>query len=161
MTRKNLPFLFPINLTLYHDIQKTKDAFLAQDLKTVVRDYYAALDYAFMTKDLERVQHCLADDCKLVGINEYFEGKESVLRLFSKSIVLIQRMDLQRQYFDYDSCCTITKVITSIPGIHVDNIEWIVIRDGQITEINIIYDAQAWQRYMRLTQFSTNIHSPY
>ncbi len=125
---------------------------MPRQLKTVIRNYYSAIDYAFKTKDLEPVKRCLAENANFKGIHEFFEGRESILELFSKSIFQIDFFDIQRQYFDHESCCTVMDMVMTIPDIRVANIEWVVVKDGQVVEINTVYDAKAWQKFMLLTE---------
>ena len=125
---------------------------MSKSIKTVARDYYAALAYAFKTKDFDRLKSFLADDCKLMALSDSFVGKEAVFQFMSRIIVLIHKFEILRQYFDHDSCCTVMDVTTPIPDLHVSNIEWIVIRDGQVVEINAVFDAQAANRFMHLVQ---------
>ena len=125
---------------------------LPRELKTVIRDYYIALQHAFKTKDLDLVKRCLAENANLIGIHEYFKGKENILDMFGKFIFMINKLDIQRQYFDHESSCTVMDIITIIPGIRVPHIEWIVVNEGQVVEINTVYDAKAWQKFMQLMQ---------
>jgi hypothetical protein len=127
---------------------------LSKSIKTVARDYYAALDYAFKTKDFVRLKSFLADDCKFMVLSDSFIGKEAVFQFMSRMIALINKFEIRRQYFDHDSCCTVMDVITPIPDLHVSNIEWIVIRDGQVVEINAVFDAHAMNRFMHLIENS-------
>ncbi len=125
---------------------------MVRELKTVVRDYYANLNRAFRTKELCPESLPLAEHANFIGINEFFEGKDRIIQLLSKTIFMIREFDIQRQYFDHESCCTVMEIITTIPDVRVSNIEWIVVKDGQVVEINTVYDARAWQQYMRLSQ---------
>ena len=125
---------------------------MAKSNKILARDYYAALAYAFKTKDFERLRGFLADDCKLMALSDAFIGKEAVIQCMSRIIALFNKFEIRRQYFDHDSCCTVMDIITPIPALHVINIEWIVIRDGQVVEINAIFDVLASNRFMQLVQ---------
>jgi hypothetical protein len=125
---------------------------VTKSIKTLARDYYAALAYAFKAKDSERLKGFLAADCKLTVLSESFIGKEAAFQFMSSMISLINRFEIRRQYFDHDSCCTVMDLITPIPDLHVSNIECIIIRDGQVVEINVVFDAQAWNRFMLLIE---------
>jgi hypothetical protein len=125
---------------------------LPQELKTVIRDYYTGLQHAFKTKDLEPVKQCLAEHATLIGIHEFFEGKESILEMFGKFIFMIGKLDIQRQYFDHESSCTVMDIVTIIPEIRVSHVEWVVVKYGQVIEINTVYDTKAWQKFMQLMQ---------
>lgn len=81
-----------------------------------------------------------------------FTEKDAILKFMSSTISLVNKFEIRRQYFDHDSCCTVMDVITPIPDLHVNTVEWIVIRDGQIVEINAIFDVLASNRFMQLIQ---------
>jgi len=125
---------------------------LLKAIKIVARDYYLALDYAFRTKDFDRLRRFLADGCKLKALSASFTGKEAILKFMSSTISLVNTFEIRRQYFDHDSCCTVMDVITPIPDLHVNTVEWIVIKEGQVVEINAIFDVQASNRFMHLIQ---------
>lgn len=125
---------------------------MLKTIKTVARDYYLALDYAFRTKDFDSLKRFLADDCKLKALSVSLIGKDAVLKFMSSTISLVNKFEIRRQYFDHDSCCTIMDLITPIPDLHVNTIEWIVFRDGQVVEINAIFDVLASNRFMHLIQ---------
>jgi ketosteroid isomerase-like protein len=118
----------------------------------VVRDYYAALHHAYRTKDFERLSRFFAEDCVVTAVNESFEGKVAALQFMTNVIALIDRFEIQRQYFDHDSCCTLMKIYTRIPNTFITNIEVIVLRDNQIVELTAIFDTLTWQRYLTLIQ---------
>ncbi len=125
---------------------------MLKNIKTVARDYYLALEHAFKTKDFDRLKRFLADDCTLTAMSEFFVGKAATIQFMSSIIALINKFEIRRQYFDHDSCCTVMDIITPIPDLHVSNIEWIVIKDGQVVEINVVFDVQALNRFMQLVQ---------
>lgn len=125
---------------------------MLKTIKIIARDYYLALDYAFRTKDFNRLKRFLADDCKLKALSASFIGKEAILKFMSSTISLVNKFEIRRQYFDHDSCCTIMDLITPIPDLHVNTIEWIVFRDSQVVEINAIFDVLASNRFMQLVQ---------
>jgi hypothetical protein len=129
---------------------------LPRELKTVIRDYYSALQRAFKTKDLDGVKQCLAEDAHLIGIHEFFEGRESILDMFSKFIFMINTLDIQRQYFDHESSCTVMDIVTLIPDVRIAHIEWIVVKDGHVEQIHTVYDTKAWQKFMQLMQTRNN-----
>ena len=125
---------------------------MSKTIKTVARDYYAALHYAYHTKDFGPLGNFLSDDCVVTAINQSFVGKKASLQFMTNVISLMKTFEIRRQYFDHDSCCTVMDVITPIPDLHVKNIEWIVIRDGQVVEVNAVFDAQALNRFMHLIE---------
>lgn len=118
----------------------------------MVRDYYAALHYAYRTKDFERLSRFFAEDCLVTAVNQSFVGKKAAVQFLTNVISLIDNFEIQRQYFDHDSCCTLMEIYTRIPNTSITNIEVIVLRDNQIVELTAIFDALAWQRYLTLIQ---------
>ncbi len=125
---------------------------MSKTLKTVVRDYYTALHHAYRTKDFEHLSRFFAEDGVVTAVNESFVGKEAALQFMTNVISLVENFEIQRQYFDHDSCCTLMRINTRIPNTFITNIEVIVLRDNQIVEIKSIFDALTWQRYLTLIQ---------
>ncbi len=125
---------------------------MAIDLKKVVRDYYAELKRAYKTKELHPSRLHLHDDAKLIGTNEFFDGKKMIIKMFENFIHLIKDIDIQHQYFDHNSCCTILVAKSVIPEIQLKSTDRIVVTDGCIAEIYVYYDTRAWENLMHQLQ---------
>jgi hypothetical protein len=122
------------------------------DLKKVIREHYGELESGYKTKELNPDKLHLHDDAKLIGNNEYFDGKKTIIKIFENFIQLIKTVDIQHQYFDHNSCCTILVATSVIPAIQIRSTDRIVVSDGCITEIYVNYDARAWETLMHQVQ---------
>jgi ketosteroid isomerase-like protein len=118
----------------------------------VVREYYGELKRSFKTKELFPNRLHLDDDAKLIGTNEFFDGKEAIVKTLENFIHLIKDCDIQHQYFDHESCCSILNMVTIIPEIEMKSTERIVVAGGKIIEIYVYYDTRAWQNLMQRMQ---------
>lgn len=125
---------------------------MTTDLKKVIRDHYGELKRAYKTKELHPDRLHLHDDAKLIGTNEFFEGKETIIKVLENFIHLIKDVDIQHQYFDHNSCCTIQLLTSVIPEILIKSTDRIVVTDGCITEIYVNYDTKAWEILMHQLQ---------
>lgn len=125
---------------------------MAPDLKKVIREHYAELKRAYKTKELHPARLHLAEDAKLIGNNEFFDGKQMIVKMFENFIQLIKDVDIQHQYFDHNSCCSVLESTSIIPEIQIRSIDRIVITDGEIVEIHVFYDTRAWQNLMQRLQ---------
>jgi hypothetical protein len=119
-------------------------------LRRIIKEYYDELNKAMIIKELDPEKLHLAEHVKFIGINEYFEGKKNVVSMLKKSIFLMQRFEVKKQYFDHQSCCTLHDVVTQIPHIRVPSVDRITVHDGEIVEIYIIYDAKSWEKFMTI-----------
>lgn len=117
-----------------------------------MRDYYAELNRAFKTKELHPARLHLDENARFFGTNEFFDGKEAIVKTLENFIHLIKDSDIQHQYFDHESCCSITNIITIIPEIEIKSTERLVIAEGSIVEIYVYYDTRAWQNFMQRMQ---------
>lgn len=129
---------------------------MAIDLKKVIRDHYGELKRAYKTKELHPNWLHLHDDAKLIGTNDFFDGKETIIKVFENFIHLIKDVDIQHQYFDHNSCCTIQLLTSVIPEIQIKSTDRIVVADGSITEIYVYYDTRAWEILMHQLQTLTS-----
>ncbi len=126
------------------------------ELKKIIRDYYTEVRHAYKTKEINSTRLHLADKANLIGLNEFFEGKKAIVKMYSNLVNLIKDVDIQHQYFDPVSCCTYLNLITIIPEIQIKSTERIVVVNGHIIEISIIYDTIAWQNLMQFLQNLTS-----
>ncbi len=121
-------------------------------LKKVIHDYHAELQRGYRTKEFNPAKLHLDDNAVLIGVTEFFEGKEAIGKMFGNLIFLFQEQHIQHQYFDHESCCTFFRNHSTIPELYVRITERIVVRHGHITEIHVFYDTKAWQNLMQLLQ---------
>lgn len=87
-----------------------------------------------------------------MGVCEFFEGKEEIVKMYGNLMHLIQEQHIEHQYFDHESCCSIFRNRSTIPEIYIKSAERIVVSHGHIVEIHILYDTMAWQNLMQLLQ---------
>jgi hypothetical protein len=140
-------------------VAKKKETTLTIDLKKVIREYYEELKRAYKTKELHPDRLHLHDDAKLIGTNEFFDGKKTIVKMFENFIHLIKDVDIQHQYFDHNSCCTLHVVTSIIPEIQIKSTDRMIVRDGCITEIYVYYDTRAWETLMHQLQTLTSTAS--
>jgi hypothetical protein len=119
-------------------------------LRKIIKEYYAEMNKAMIIKQLEPESLHLADDAKFIGINEYFEGKKNIVNMLRKAIFQMQRFEFKKQYFDDNSCCSVLDIVTQIPHIRVPSMDCITVQNGQIIEVNILYDIRAWEKFMKI-----------
>jgi hypothetical protein len=125
---------------------------LTLGLKKIIHDYYAELERAYRTKEFNPAKLHLDDDAVLIGVSEYFEGKQEIVKMYGNLIYLIQEQNILHQYFDHESCCSFFRNRSTVPEIYIKSTERIVVKHGYIVEIHIIYDTKAWQNLMQLLQ---------
>jgi hypothetical protein len=118
----------------------------------VIREYYAELKRAAKTKELHSARLHLDENARFFGTNEFFDGKKAIVQTLENFIHLVKDFDIQHQYFDHESCCTIQNVITIIPEIEIKSTERIVMAEGRIVELYIYYDTRAWHNFMQRMQ---------
>ena len=112
----------------------------------IITDYYTELQKAFRTKQLDFSKLHLADNIRVIGPNESFEGKAVVEAMYAQFIQIMTRFDIKHQYIDQDSACTILDCVTSTPAGSVLTAEWLLVKEGRIVEIYPIYDSAAWAK---------------
>lgn len=121
-------------------------------LKKIIHDFHAELERGFRTKEFNPIKLHLDDNAVLIGVSEFFEGKQEIVKVYSNLIYLFQELNIQHQYFDHESCCTFFRNRSVIPEIYIRITERIVVRHGHIVEIHVLYDTKAWQNLMQLLQ---------
>lgn len=114
--------------------------------KEIILAYYVELQKGFRTKKLDATKLHLDDNVKVIAPNERFEGKQNVEQMLINFIGIVDRFDIQKQYFDENSCCTILDCVTSTPAGTVLTTEWIKVKEGRIVEIYAIFDTAAWAK---------------
>ena len=122
------------------------------DLKKVIREHYAELGRAYKSKVLNGDRLHLADDAKMIGISDYFDGKKAIVEVLGKCIHLMTHVEIENQYFDHNSCCTMMVTTSIIPEIKIRSTDRMVVSDGCITEIYVLYDTKSWETLMRRIQ---------
>ena len=125
---------------------------LKYDLKKIIREHYAELNRAYKSKELNGDRLNLHDDAKMVGISDYFDGKKAIVEVLGKCIQLMTEVEIQHQYFDHNSCCTIMTTSSIIPEIKIKSTDRMVVSDGCITEMYVYYDTKAWELLMQRLQ---------
>lgn len=121
-------------------------------LKKIIHDFHAELERGFRTKEFNPTKLHLDDNAVLIGVSEFFEGKQEIVKVYSNLIYLFQELNIQHQYFDHESCCTFFRNRSTIPEIYIRIAERIVVRHGSIVEIHVFYDTKTWQNMMQLLQ---------
>ncbi len=116
------------------------------NMKEIIYDYYQEIQKAFKTKQLDCSNLHLANDICVIGPNESFAGKETVETMLKQFVMIVNHFDFKRQYFDQDSACTILDCVTNTPAGTVPTMEWMLVKNGRITEIHLIYDTAAWAK---------------
>lgn len=125
---------------------------MALGLKKIILDYHEELARGYGTKEFNPAKLHLDDDAVLIGVTEFFEGKQEIIKTFSNLIFLFQEQIIQHQYFDHESCCTFFRNRSTIPEIYIRITERLVVRHGHIVEIHVFYDTKAWQNLIQLLQ---------
>jgi hypothetical protein len=118
-------------------------------LKGIINNYYSELQQAFKTGTIHFEKLHLDDHVKVIAPTERFEGKETVQEMFKQLITVVDHFDIQRQYYDNESCCTVMDCVTKFPPYHIATIEWILVADNKVTEIHPVYDTLAWQELIQ------------
>ncbi len=122
------------------------------DIKKIIREHYAELGRAYKSKVLNGDRLNLHDDAKMIGISDYFDGKKAIVEVLGKCIQLMTEVEIQHQYFDHNSCCTMMVTTSIIPDIKVRSTDRMVVSDGCIIEIYTCYDTKAWETLMHRIQ---------
>ena len=122
---------------------------MVKDLKMIIHDYYTEVQKSFKTGKLDFSKLHFDENISVIGPNERFDGKKTVETMYSQLISIVTRFDIQRQYFDSDSCCTVMDCVTKSPPMPIATIEWILVRHGKIVEIHPVYDTKAWDLVMQ------------
>ncbi|MBS0648079.1 MAG: hypothetical protein JSS10_02505 [Verrucomicrobia bacterium] len=125
---------------------------MPKDFKKTVHNFYGELGHAYRTKELNPAKLHLDEDANLYGVTEFFEGKKEIIKMYSKLVYLLQEQNILHQYFEHESCCSIFRNRSMIPEMYIKSAERIVVREGHIVEIHVIYDTQTWQRLVELLQ---------
>jgi hypothetical protein len=125
---------------------------LALGLKKIIHDYHAELERGYRTKEFNPAKLHLDDAAVLIGVSEYFEGKQEIVKVYGNLIYLFQEQHIQHQYFDHESCCTFFRNRSVIPEIYIRITERVVVKHGSIVEIHAFYDTKTWQNMMQLLQ---------
>jgi hypothetical protein len=122
---------------------------MSENVKKIISDYYNELQHAFNKGTIDFTKLHLDEKVSVIGPNEKFEGKKAVEEMYGQFIHIVSHFDIQRQYFDHESCCTVMNCVTRKPPIPIVTIEWILVRNGKIVEIHPVYDTDAWNKVMQ------------
>lgn len=125
---------------------------MAKDLKKNVHDFYAELERAYRTKELNPAKLHLHEHVTLLANVHFYKGKEEIVKVYGNMSFIIQEQHIEHQYFDHESCCTFYKTRSIIPDIYIQAADRVVVKEGCIIDIYSIYDTQAWQNLMLLLQ---------
>ena len=125
---------------------------MPKDIKKISRDYYGEMKRAYKTKELYVPYLHLDENVKLIGTNEYFEGKTQVIDVFEKIIPMMRDLEVLHEYFDHHSSCSIVCRTSIFQEIQIISADRLVFMDGSITEIYIYYDTQAWHHLIKKLQ---------
>lgn len=109
-------------------------------------DAYVA---ACVTKDVEGIGRCLADDVRFIGPMAEFQGREAVLQSFGKIFHILEKqvqrgtmVEGNRALMFYDFVCT--------PPIGVcRTAEYNELVDGKIARIELFFDARPFEAAMK------------
>jgi len=113
----------------------------------IVKDYYAALQQAFQTGQLNPAKLHLSERVVVLGPGERFEGKKLVLEMLQNQLVpVVKRFEFIHQFEDKNTVCTILDCITKKNAQNIPCAELIQINDGLIKEIQIFYDRKQWEK---------------
>ncbi len=115
-------------------------------INKIISSYYEELQRAFEAKQIDFSKLHLADNIRVVGPNENFEGRHHVEKMYKQFILIVEYFDIKHQYIDKDSACTILDCVTHTPAGTVLTAEWILVKDDHISEIYPIYDSAAWAK---------------
>ena len=125
---------------------------LNDKIKSIIDDYYSELQHAFITGKIDFKKLHLADNVQVIAPTESFVGKKTVENMFIAFITVVKHFDIQRQYCDNESCCTVMDCVTKRSPYHIATIEWIKVVDDKITEIHPVYDTLAWHNMLASQQ---------
>jgi hypothetical protein len=126
-------------------------------VKKVTREYYAEYKRAAKTKELNPARLHLYENATLTGNYEFLDGKKAIIEALEKFFTLVSDANIQHQYFDHESSCTILDVITIIPEIVIKTTIRLVVVDEGITEIYIYYDTLPWKNLMHKLQNQSSV----
>jgi hypothetical protein len=115
----------------------------------IVKDYYASLQQAFKTGQLNPAKMHLSERVVILSPGEKFEGKKNVIEMLqNKLIPSVKRFEFIHQFEDKNTICTILDCITKKNGHNIPCAELIQINDGLIKEIQLFYDRSQWEKAM-------------
>ncbi len=110
------------------------------NVKNIAADYYSEIQRALKSGSINVAKLNLDDNIRIIKPRETFEGKKAVEEMFKTFISMMHNLgmvnlDIKRQYFDEESCCTI------LDGV----VELMLIKNRKVVEIHFIFDAAAWK----------------
>ncbi len=122
------------------------------NVKSIAADYYSEMQRAFKSGTINFANLHLDDNIRMIGPNEKCEGKKTVEDMLKMFITMVNNFDIKRQYFDEESCCTILDCVVKSPRRAIGTVELMMIKNGKIVEMRLIYDTLAWQEVMQAQQ---------
>lgn len=125
---------------------------MTQELRGIIFNYYTELQNAFKTGSIDSTKLSLAENAVLTSPAEYYKGKQAILYVLHYSTFLVAHFDIHYHYFDRNSSCCIATTVTKFPKVEMATTQWIVVKKGEIVEINHLYDLPTWKRFLQMRQ---------
>lgn len=125
---------------------KWKKRWRKEKTEDILKQYYAIMQKAFVTKVLDTDTLPLTDDVSIIGPNERFDTISIVLPVLKQFIMIVNHVEIKKQFFNETSACTILDCVTSTPAASVPIVEWIEVKNGKIQVIHLYYDTAKWKQ---------------
>lgn len=100
---------------------------------------------------LEQDVSVIADDFKFIGPVDQTDGKAEFLKLSANFTLMIAGMRMLKQFENGNDVCSIYEMDVNLPNdktITLKISDWVVVKDGQMVEEQIMYDAREFAAAM-------------
>lgn len=100
---------------------------------------------------LEQDVSVIADDFKFIGPVDQTDGKAEFLQLSANFTPMIAGMRMLKQFENENDVCSIYEMDVNLPNdktITLKISDWVVVKDGQMVEEQIMYDAREFAAAM-------------
>lgn len=103
---------------------------------------------AWTSGDVVKARSFLADDLDFQGSIDTFTSAEEFVRVLSGFVTMLKGVNVLQRYYSDTGAAFLYDCITDTPAGIIRTAEYFTVKDGEITQIRLVFDATELRKLM-------------